>query len=191
MYHFYALLARMRYIRRWSLMVSQYPENVAEHTLMTAVLAHGLALIRRDVLGLDDVNPDECAVAALFHDASEIMTGDLPTPVKYANPEIRAAYGAVETASTDTFLSMLPPELRTAYEPALRQNGGITGKMVHAADKLSAYIKCVEELRGGNSEFREASVGLKKKLEALRMPELDYFLLKFLPSFELTLDELK
>ena len=193
MYHFYALLARMRYIGRWSLMVSHYPENVAEHTLMTAILAHALALVGRDILGKADADPEACAAAALFHDAPEILTGDLPTPVKYFDPDIRAAYGKVEAASVGKLLSFLPPVMRDTYRPYLapEEGGGATARYVRAADKLSAYIKCKEELRAGNSEFRDAAAATKEKLDKMDMPEIEYFLTEFLPSFELTLDELK
>ena len=190
MYHFYALLARMRYINRWGLMHNTFPENVAEHSLMTAVLAHALALIRRDVFGID-CDPEACAAAALYHDASEIMTGDLPTPVKYWSASIRDAYREVELHSVDKLLGLLPEELRPAYEQSMRPADGAARELVHAADKLSAYLKSASELRAGNTEFESAARQLFQKLKELEMREIDYFLTHFYPSFTLTLDELQ
>ncbi len=186
--NFYALMARMKNIGRWSLMRSVTPENVQEHSHMVAVLAHALAVIRRDVFGLP-ADPDACAAAALFHDAAEILTGDLPTPIKYNNPEIMAAYRQVEAAASEKLLTMLPAELRPAYEPLLTEPAPEIKSIVKAADKLAAYIKCIEERRAGNDEFRLAE---QKSLDTLRgyaMPEVDYFLERFIPAFEKTLDE--
>ena len=187
--NFYALMARMKNISRWALMRSVMPENVQEHSHMVAVLAHALAVIRRDVYGVP-CDPNAAAAAALFHDASEILTGDLPTPIKYNNPEIMAAYRQVEAAASEKLLDMLPAELRPAYEPLLQDPDAGTRALVKAADKLSAYIKCIEERRAGNDEFRQAE---RKSLETLRgygMPEVDYFLEHFIPAFDRTLDEL-
>ena len=187
--NFYALIARMKGISRWALMRSVIPENVQEHSHMVAVLAHALAVIRRDIFGIDcDVNA--AAAAALFHDASEILTGDLPTPIKYYNPEIMAAYRQVEAAASDKLLSMLPPELQPAYRPLLTQTDPELKSIVKAADKLSAYIKCIEERRAGNDEFREAEEKSLATLRAYAMPEVDYFLERFIPAFNRTLDEL-
>ena len=158
---------------------------------MVAVLAHTLAVIRRDVLGVD-CDPGAAAVAALYHDAPEIFTGDLPTPVKYYNPEIRDAYKAVEAVSADKLLSMLPPELRPAYAPWLREDYDLSLRaLVKAADKLSAHIKCVEEVKAGNNEFRQAAGQTLEAVEAMDLPEVDYFIEHFLPAFGLTLDELQ
>ena len=187
---FFALISRMRYIERWSLMRNSIHENVQEHSHMVAVIAHALGVIRRDVFGIDcDVNA--CAAVALFHDASEILTGDLPTPIKYHDDGIREAYRRVEDIACDKLLGMLPAELRGAYEPILT---GEVEKELHplvkAADKLSAYIKCVEERKAGNNEFASAE---KQTLAALResgLPEVEYFLEHFMPGFEKTLDEL-
>ncbi len=186
--NFYALMARMKNIDRWALMRSVMPENVQEHSHMVAVLAHALAVIRRDVFGVP-CDPNACAAAAIFHDAPEILTGDLPTPIKYNNPEIMAAYRQVEAAAARKLLSMLPSELRPAYEPLLTEPAEDVKRLVKAADKLSAYIKCIEERRAGNDEFLLAE---KKSLDTLRgyaMPEVDYFLERFIPAFERTLDE--
>ena len=187
---FFAYLARMRYIRRWGLMRSTEPENVQEHSHMVAVLAHALVVIRRDVMGVP-ADPERAATAALFHDAPEILTGDLPTPVKYFDPELRAAYGRVEELSVEKLLTLLPEELRPAYAPWLREEyDGETRALVKAADKLSAHIKCLEELKTGNLEFRKAAAQTRLALEEMNLPEVDYFLEHFLPGFQLTLDEL-
>ena len=189
MNNFYALIARMKNIARWSLMRSVMPENVQEHSHMVAVLAHALAVIRRDVYGLP-CDPNACAAAALFHDAPEILTGDLPTPIKYFNPEIMTAYRQVETAAAERLLDMLPAELRPAYAPLLTGSDPAVRPLVKAADKLAAYIKCIEERRAGNDEFLLAE---QKSLETLRgygLPEVDYFLETFIPAFDRTLDEL-
>lgn len=190
-HNFFALISRMRYIGRWGLMRNTFQENIQEHSHMVAVLAHALAVIRRDVFG-GDIDPGQAAVLALYHDAPEILTGDLPTPVKYYNPEIRDAYREVETVSARRLLSMLPDALRPAYEPLLLEDpeSGYHA-VVKAADKLSAYIKCVEELKAGNSEFRQAAEQTRQALEASPLPEVGYFLEHFMPGFELTLDELR
>lgn len=190
-YNFFAYIARMKYISRWGLMRNSVQENIQEHSHMVAVLAHTLAVIRRDVLGVD-CDPGAAAVAALYHDAPEIFTGDLPTPVKYYNPEIRDAYKAVEAVSADKLLSMLPPELRPAYAPWLREDYDPSlHALVKAADKLSAHIKCIEELKAGNTEFRQAAAQTAAAMDAMALPELDYFREHFLPSYSLTLDELE
>ena len=190
MYHFYALLSRMKTIRRWGLMHNTIPENVAEHTLMTALLAHSLAIIGRDVFN-KETDPDACAARALFHDCAEIFTGDLPTPVKYWSQGLREAYREVEESSADRLLELLPPELRGAMTNLLRERDDESGRIVKAADKLSAHIKCLEELRMGNMEFKEAAAQTKSKLEEMDMAEVNYFIKNFLPSFSLTLDELR
>lgn len=189
-HHFYALISRMRYIDRWALMRNTTRENIQEHSHMVAVLSHTLAVIRRDVLGVN-CDPGAAAVAALYHDAPEIFTGDLPTPVKYCNPEIRDAYKAVEAVSADKLLSMLPPELRPAYAPWLREDYDPSlHALVKAADKLSAHIKCVEEVKAGNAEFKKAKEQTWAALARNPLPALQYFMEHFLEGFELTLDEL-
>ena len=188
---FFAYISRMRYINRWGLMRNTFQENIQEHSHMVAVIAHALAVIRREICG-GDIDPGLVAAAALYHDAPEILTGDLPTPVKYYNPEIRASYRQVEEISAQKLLSMLPEALRPAYDPLLREDcGEEVQALVKAADKLSAYIKCVEELKAGNHEFREAAAQTRKALESYGLPEVAYFLETFMDSFSLTLDELK
>lgn len=187
---FFALIQRMRNIRRWGLMRNSFDENLQEHSHTAAVLAHALAMIRREVYG-EPADPDRAAVLALFHDASEIITGDLPTPVKYLNRDITGAYKAVERQAEGRLLAMLPEELRPGYAPLLGGGEGSgLGDLVKAADKLSAYLKCQEELQMGNTEFRSAEKQLRAWLDACPLREVRYFTEHFLPSFGLTLDEL-
>ena len=188
--HFFAYISRMRFIQRWALMRNTAPENVQEHSHQVAVLAHALAVIRNEKFG-GHADAGAVAVAALYHDASEILTGDMPTPIKYYNPEIRDAYRKVEAVASDKLLSMLPDELRADYEPIIKIEDETTKKLVKAADKLSAYIKCVEELKAGNTEFRQAAAQTAAAMDAMALPELDYFREHFLPSYSLTLDELE
>ena len=187
---FYALLGRMRYITRWGLMRNTFSENIQEHSHQVAVLAHALALIRRDILHLDGPDPDKCAVAALYHDASEILTGDLPTPIKYYNPDIRVAYKQVERIAGERLLDMLPPALREAYAPLVLEEDGEVTRVVKAADKLSAYIKCIEEQKAGNTEFDSAAVLTMQAMQEMGLPELDWFLEHCLGAFTLNLDQL-
>ena len=188
--HFFAYISRMRFIQRWALMRNTAPENVQEHSHQVAVLAHALAVIRNEKFG-GSMDAGAVAVAALYHDASEILTGDMPTPIKYDNPAIRKAYKDVEAVAERKLLDMVPAELQRAYEPVLTGPGGDVERLVKAADKLSAYIKCVEELKAGNLEFREAAAQTRAALEAYDLPEVAYFLDTFMDSFSLTLDQLK
>ena len=189
MENFYALIARMKNIDRWALMRSVTRENVQEHSHMVAVLAHALAVIRRDVFGRA-CDPNAAAACALFHDAGEILTGDLPTPIKYNNPGIMTAYRQVEAEASERLLATLPEALRPAYAPLLAEPDGELKSLVKAADKLSAYIKCIEERRAGNDEFRQAERKSLETLQSYHMPEVDYFLATFIPAFDRTLDEL-
>ena len=189
-YRFYALLSRMRYITRWGLMRNTFSENIQEHSHMVAVLAHALALIRRDILGLD-ADPERCATAALFHDASELLTGDLPTPIKYYNPDIKAAYKQVERISGEKLLQLLPEALQESYAPYLFESDPVVNPIVKAADKLSAHIKCIEELKAGNQEFASAAEQTRRALEEMHLPELDWFLAHCLDAFRKNLDELE
>ena len=190
-YDFFAYISRMKYIARWSLMRSTERENIQEHSHMAAVLAHALGLIRRDVFGRE-CDADALAAAALYHDAPEILTGDLPTPIKYHSRSIKTAYDEVEDVAVEKLLSGLPEPLRPAYKKLLtaaRRPEEYT--LVKAADTLSAYIKCVEERRAGNREFLSAEAASLEKLTAMRLPEVEYFLERFLPGFEKNLDELE
>ena len=187
---FYALLGRMRYITRWGLMRNTFSENIAEHSYQTAVLAHALALIRRDVLKLPAPDPDRCAVAALYHDASEILTGDLPTPIKYYNPEIKTAYKQVELVAGERLLNMLPPELRASYEHDVLEDDEALAPIVKGADKLSAHIKCLEEQKAGNTEFDTAARQTWEAIQAMERPELNWFVEHCLGAFALNLDQL-
>ena len=187
---FYALMGRMRYITRWGLMRNTFSENIQEHSHQVAVLAHALALIRRDVLKLEGPDPDRCAVAALYHDASEILTGDLPTPIKYYNPDIRAAYKQVERVAGERLLDMLPPALRSSYEHLVLEDDKTVEPIVKAADKLSAHIKCLEEQKAGNTEFDSAASQTWQSMKAMCLPELDWFLDNCLGAYTLNLDQL-
>jgi len=187
---FFAMLSRMRYINRWGLMRNTFSENIQEHSHQVAVLAHALALIRREILQLDGPEPDACAAAALFHDASEILTGDLPTPIKYDNPAIREAYHCIEEASAERLLAMLPEALRECYRPLLMESDTAVKPIVKAADKLSAHIKCLEELKAGNHEFQSAAAQTRQALEDMALPELQYFMEYCLDAFTRNLDEL-
>ena len=188
--HFFAYIARMRFIQRWALMRNTASENVQEHSHQVAVLAHALAVIRNEKFG-GRVDAGQVAVAALYHDASEILTGDMPTPIKYDNPAIRKAYKDVEAVAEGKLVDFLPEELRGVYRPILTAADEDTEQLVKAADKLSAHIKCLEELKAGNNEFREAAAQTRRALEEYDLPEVKYFMDTFLESFALTLDELK
>ena len=187
---FYALMGRMRYITRWGLMRNTFSENIQEHSHQVAVLAHALALIRREILGLEGPDPERCATAALYHDASEILTGDLPTPIKYHDPEIRAAYKRVERLYGERLLDMLPEQLRSHYAPYVLEDEESLEPIVKGADKLSAYIKCIEEQKAGNAEFDSAAKQTMASIRAMERPELEWFIENALPAFSLNLDEL-
>lgn len=187
---FYALLGRMKYITRWGLMRNTFSENIQEHSHQVAVLAHALALIRRDILKLPTPDPDKCAVAALYHDASEILTGDMPTPIKYYNPDIKDAYKQVERIAGERLLSMLPEALRESYRDYVMEDVGDMLPIVKAADKLSAYIKCVEEQKAGNTEFDSAEKATMQAMKAMNRPELDWFIDNCLEPFKLNIDQL-
>ena len=188
-YNFYPMIARMRYINRWGLMRNTQTENIQEHSHMVAVLAHGLAVIQNEKFG-GQVDPGQVAVAALYHDASEILTGDMPTPIKYDNPDIQLAYKQVEAVAEAKLLSMLPEDLRPAYEEAITIVDPEVKTLVKAADKLDAYLKCVEEVKAGNAEFKKAKEQTYAALCQNPIPALQYFMEHFLEGFSLTLDEL-
>ena len=187
---FFALMGRMRYITRWGLMRNTFSENLTEHSYMTAVLAHALALVRREILKLEGPDPDRCAVAALYHDASEILTGDLPTPVKYYNADIKVAYKQIEHIAGNRVLDMLPQELRSFYEHDVLEDDPVVRPIVKAADKLSAHIKCLEEQKAGNKEFDSAAKQTWDAMKAMNLPELEWFLENCLAPFAMNLDQL-
>lgn len=187
---FFALISRMRYIGRWGLMRSSIPENVQEHSHMVAVIAHALGVIRREVFGRE-CDPNALAAAALFHDAPEIITGDMPTPVKYHSGALTAAYKEVERGAAEKLVSMLPVELRGAYEPLISGDVGEENEqLVKAADRLSAYIKCIEERKAGNLEFLSAERQTLERIRSMELPEAEYFLEHFIAAFEQDLDGL-
>ena len=188
-YAFFAYLSRLQLIRRWSLMRNTQPENDAEHSLQVAMIAHAIAVIGRDRYHRD-TDPEHVLTLAVYHDATEVMTGDLPTPVKYHNEELRNAYHRLEDGSADRLLGLLPEDMQPAFAPCLRQENGYDRDVVRAADKISAYIKCLEEKRAGNREFDYAAENVRKSLVAVELPEVRDFLREFLPAFEMTLDEL-
>ena len=188
---FYALIARMKYITRWSLMRNSIHENIQEHSHMTAVIAHALGVIGNRVYGKNH-NPEHLATVAIFHDATEILTGDMPTPIKYQNPDIVKAYRQVEAYAADRLVQMLPKELRGDYAALLGEDvhDSEEYRLVKAADKLSALIKCVEERKAGNTEFISAERSTRESIVKMGVPEADYFMEHFMPAFELDLDEL-
>lgn len=187
---FFAFISRMRYISRWSLMRNSVHENIQEHSHMCAVIAHALGLIRREVFKTP-CNPEELAAIALYHDATEILTGDLPTPIKYHSRVIRAAYNEVESLAGQKLLGTLPEELRGAYESLFSAEADPARyELVKAADRLCAYIKCIEERKAGNLEFISAEESTRRRLEENSLPEVKYFMENFIPAFEKNLDEL-
>jgi len=191
MSHFFAYLARMKFIQRWGLMRNTQLENIQEHSLQVAMIAHGLALIRNRLYG-GNLDASRVAVLALFHDVSEVITGDLATPIKYFNPKIKSAYNEIEEVASQKLLNMLPAELREDYHELLfhHDKDADHWALVKAADKIAAYLKCLEELKSGNNEFIQAEKLLREKLGEMNQPEVNYFMEKFVPSFALTLDEL-
>lgn len=188
--NFYAMLSRMKYINRWGLMRNTITENIAEHSIDVAIIAHGLAVIGNTYFG-KNINSERVAVLAMFHDATEIITGDLPTPIKYFAPEIKTAYKDVEIFAGKQLLSTLPKEMEKEYKDIMLQNPEekeLWG-YVKAADKLSALIKCIEEIEMGNMDFIKAKKSTEEAVREMKMEEADYFMDNFLPSYSLTLDE--
>ncbi|MBR5960661.1 MAG: 5'-deoxynucleotidase [Clostridia bacterium] len=186
---FFAYLSRLRLIHRWSLMRNTVPENDAEHSLQVAMIAHAIAIIARDRYG-KDVDPEHVLSLAVYHDATEVMTGDLPTPVKYHSDELRGAYHRLEELSADRLLALLPEDLQPAFTPYMKQASGYEHTLVKAADRISACIKCMEEQRAGNREFDYAAENIRESISAIDLPEVKDFLTDFLPAFDMTLDEL-
>ena len=189
-YDFYAYMDRMKYIKRWQLMRSEREENIMEHSQSVAMLAHALAVIKNELYG-GKVDVAKTVLYALYHETGEVMTGDLPTPIKYYNPEIHGAYKELERAACEKMVSMLPDPLKEALSPfVLADENSEEYAIVKAADRLSAYIKCLEELRSGNGEFSKAKKSIEEDLHSRKLPEVEYFFEHFIPSFSLTLDEL-
>ncbi len=187
---FFPMISRMRYINRWGLMRNSYFENIQEHSHMVAVLAHGLAVIENTHFQ-GDYDLGQVVLVALYHDASEIFTGDMPTPIKYDNPDIQKAYQTIEAMAEEKLLTSLPPELREPFRPSLRNEDPKIAAIVKAADRLSAYLKCVEEVKVGNNEFLCAKKQTYQALESCDLPSLRYFMDQLLPEFDLTLDQLQ
>ncbi len=199
-YGFYAMLDRMQYINRWGLMRNNRVENIKEHSFDVAVIAHALALIHNNMAGEGDVKVDPYKVQAfaIYHDCTEIITGDLPTPIKYRNEEIKAAYKEVEREAASRLASLLPEEMRDEYlvllEPSFIPESTpeteLTLRLVKAADRISAYIKCMSEEASGNREFESAMETIRSTIDNIKLPEVDYFMEKFIPSYGFTLDKL-
>lgn len=189
MKHFFAYLSRLKLIRRWGLMRSTLPENDAEHSLQVAMIAHGLAVLGRARYGRQ-VNPEHVLALAVYHDATEVITGDLPTPVKYHSAALRTSYAQVEELAAQRLTAMLPSDMQAAYAPYLAQQDDADHQLVKAADKISAYVKCLEEQRTGNHEFDAAGENILRSIQEIDLPEVRDFMAEFVPSFNVTLDEL-
>ena len=189
MSNFFAMISRMKYIDRWGLMNNTKTENISEHSLEVAILSHALVSIANTRCGCS-LDADRAAVIGMFHDASEILTGDMPTPVKYYHPDIRDAYKAVEKVAENKLVGMLPEELRPLYRPLIADIDPALAPYVKAADKLSALIKCIEEVRMGNNEFLKAKASIEEAIAAMKLPALEIFTSEYLPAYYLTLDEL-
>lgn len=190
MSHFFAYLSKMKYIRRWGLMRNTEPENIQEHSLEVALIAHALAVVK-NTLYQGKVDPDRTAVLALYHEIGEVIVGDLPAPIKYFNDSIHHSFSEIENVAREKLFSMLPEELQPNYRSLVFPNAADDEvELVKAADKIGAYLKCLQELKHGNNDFQKAEKTLKKRIEEIALPEVKYFLENFLPSYTLTIDEL-
>ena len=189
--HFFAMISRMKYISRWALMRNTHGENISEHSLEVASIAHALAVIHNKRFG-GNVNAERAAVLGVYHDAPEIITGDMPTPVKYYSAQVHEAYSQVEDDACKALIEMLPEDLREEYEPFFikQEQDRELWRFVKAADKISALTKCIEESKAGNAEFDSAAKTLKKAVDDMNMPEAECFIDEFLGSYSLTLDEM-
>lgn len=190
--HYFAMMSRMKYINRWALMRNSNKENISEHSLEVSMIAHALAVIGNRRLG-KDLDANKAAMIGIYHDSTEIITGDMPTPIKYYNNVLRDAFKEVEDIAANKLLDMLPADMRPDYETLFFAEPGeeYLWKLVKAADKLSALIKCIEEIKGGNSEFIKAKKTLRESIDRMELPEVRIFIDEFLDSYSLTLDELK
>ncbi len=189
-HHFFAYISRMRFIQRWGLMRNTLPENDLEHAGQTAMIAHGIALIGRRRYGRT-YDPNFIMALAMYHDAPEVITGDMPTPIKHSNPALREEYGKLEEMAADKLLSMLPDDLKEDFSPLIAHDETtMEWRIVKAADKISAYVKCMEEKKSGNKEFGKAGKAVKKSLDKIDLPEVQDFIVQFVPGFSLTLDEI-
>ncbi len=188
-YHYFAMLSRMKHINRWGLMRNTRAENLSEHSLETAFIAHALCVINNKRFG-GNLNPERAAVLAMFHDTTEIITGDMPTPIKYSNEKIRSVYKEIEKTAEDQLLSLLPSDFTDAYKEVYEAEDEYK-KIIRAADKISALIKCIEEGKAGNTEFSVAEQSTLKAVKNLELPEAEVFIEEFLGSYRLTLDEQK
>lgn len=191
-YHFFAMMARMKYIERWALMRNSIRENISEHSLEVSMIAHALAVIGNKRFD-KHLNAEKAALIALYHDSTEIITGDMPTPIKYYNRDIISAFKQIEDNAASTLLQMLPKDLQSEYESIFfaKEDEAYLWKLVKAADKLSAYIKCIEEEKAGNQEFVKAKLSIASSIDKMQLPEVDEFKKDFLTSYEKTLDELQ
>ncbi len=189
-FHFFAYLSRMRFINRWGLMRNTMPENDMEHAMQCAMIAHALALIG-NTRHARNYSPERVMALALYHDASEVITGDLPTPIKHNNPSIKAEFRKIEALAAGRLLSMLPKDLVPAYSELITPDTKTEEwRLVKAADRLCAYIKCLEEAKAGNAEFREAQAGIEASVYAIDLEEVQDFLREFIPGFSMTLDQI-
>lgn len=190
-YSFYAMISRMKLIERWALMRNAISENICEHSLEVSILAHALAVISNERLG-NHLNAEKAALIGIYHDATEIITGDMPTPIKYFNETIQGAFKAIEQEAADRLLQMLPEDIRKSYDSIFNQKEeeAALWKLVKAADKLSALIKCIEERKAGNTEFISAEKSIREILTAMQLKEVDIFMQEFLPAYDKNLDEL-
>ncbi len=190
MYKFFAFLNRMKYIKRWSLMRSVREENIMEHSQQVSVIAHALSLINNKIYG-KNVDVSKVVMLAQYHEVSEVITGDLPTPIKYFNPEIKSAYKDLEKNASERLINMLPESLKDEYRQYILPDTDCEEyKIVKCADRLSAYLKCVEEVKAGNSEFKKAKTSIGNELKNLKRQDVEYYLKEFAPAFDLSLDEL-
>ncbi|MCR5203784.1 MAG: 5'-deoxynucleotidase [Lachnospiraceae bacterium] len=189
--NFFAMMSRMKYIDRWALMRNSYTENISEHSLEVSILTHALCVIGNKRLG-KTLDAEKAVLVALYHDASEIITGDMPTPIKYLNKDIKGAFKDIEAQACNRLLDMLPEDMKESYREIFFPDDSLVYelKLVKAADKLSALIKCIEEEKMGNMEFRSAGKTLEKSVKDMALKEADIFMEEFLPAYHLTLDEL-